>query len=62
MGLFLLCDNVSVVMMMVGNPSYRNLRRLSYSMFLIGILWQLIAMAILLRHSFTEESDLKKQL
>jgi hypothetical protein len=51
-GLFLLCDNVSVVMMMVGNPSYRNLRRLSYSIFLIGVLWQLIAIAILLRHSF----------
>jgi tellurite resistance protein TehA-like permease len=61
-GLFLLFDNASVVMMMVGQHSYRTVRRISYSIFLLGIVWQLIAMAIVLRHSFGEESDLKKQL
>lgn len=60
--LFLVVDNASVIMMMVGQPSYRTVRRVSYSIFLLGIVWQLIAMAIVLRHSFGEESDLKKQL
>jgi hypothetical protein len=60
--LFLLFDNASVIMMMVGQPSYRTIRRVSYSIFLLGIVWQLIAMTIVLRHSFGEESELKKQL
>jgi tellurite resistance protein TehA-like permease len=60
--LFLVFDNASVVMMMLGHSSYRTIRRVSYSIFLLGIVWQLIAMAIVLRHSFGEESDLKKQL
>lgn len=62
MSLFLLFDNASVIMMMVGNPSYRTVRRVSYSIFLFGIIWQIISMSIVLRDSFGEESDLKKQL
>jgi hypothetical protein len=49
-------------MMMVGNPSYRIVRRISYSIFLFGIIWQIIAFIIKLRESFKQESDLKKQL
>ena len=49
-------------MMILGNQSYRTVRRVSYSIFLFGIVWQIISMAITLRHSFKEESDLKKQL
>jgi hypothetical protein len=59
---FLLFDNVSVIMMMVGNQNYRIVRRVSYSIFLFGIVWQIISIAIKLRESFTIESDLKKNL
>lgn len=60
--LFLLFDNASVIMMMVGNPSYRLVRRISYSIFLFGIMWQIMAFTIRLRESFRLESDLKKVL
>lgn len=49
-------------MMMVGNQNYRIVRRVSYSIFLFGIVWQIISIAIKLRESFTIESDLKKNL
>ena len=62
MALFLLFDNISVVMMILGNSSYRTIRRISYSTFLFGIVWQIISMSIKLRESFGQESDLKKQL
>jgi hypothetical protein len=48
--------------MMVGNQNYRIVRRVSYSIFLFGIVWQIISIAIKLRESFTIESDLKKNL
>lgn len=60
--LFLLFDNTSVIMMMVGNPSYRIVRRVSYSIFLFGIVWQIISIAIKLKESFNDESNLKKNL
>ena len=59
---FLLFDNASVIMMMVGNPFYRIIRRISYSAFLIGIIWKIMAFTIRLRESFRLESDLKKVL
>lgn len=37
-------------------------RRISYSIFLFGIIWQIISYVIKLRESFKQESDLKKQL
>jgi hypothetical protein len=49
-------------MMMIGNPSYRIVRRISYSIFLFGIVWQILAFTIRLRESFKQESDLKKVL
>ena len=60
--LFLMFDNASVVMMLLDNPSYRIVRRISYSVFLIGIIWQIMSFIIKLRESFKHESDLKKQL
>jgi tellurite resistance protein TehA-like permease len=59
---FLFFDNISIIMMIVGNDSYRNVRRASYSMFLFGIVWQIVSMAIKLRESFSVESELKKRL
>lgn len=52
--LFLLFDNASVIMMMVGNQSYRIVRRISYSIFLFGIVWQIISFMIKLRESFEQ--------
>ena len=60
--MFLLFDNASVIMMIVGNSSYRLVRRISYSMFLFGIVWQIISFTIKLRESFRQESELKKHL
>ena len=62
MALFLLADNASVIMMMTNDTRYRTLRRISYSMFMIGILWRIVEVAIKLKISFNEESALKKQL
>lgn len=62
MALFLFFDNISVIMMIVGNTSYRTIRRVSYSIFLFGIVWHCISIAIKLRESFSVESDLKKRL
>ena len=49
-------------MMLTDNQRYRVLRRISYSIFLIGILWRIIEMAIKLKISFNEESAIKSQL
>ncbi len=49
-------------MMMIGNQSYRIVRRISYSIFLLGIVWQIFSFTLKLRESFKQESDLKKQL
>lgn len=62
MAFFLFFDNLSILMMILGNQSYRNVRRVSYSIFLFGIIWQIISMAIKLRESFSAESELKKRL
>lgn len=62
MALFFFFDNISVIMMIVGNSRYRTVRRVSYSIFLFGIVWQIMSMAIKLRESFGVESDLKKKL
>jgi hypothetical protein len=46
----------------MSNPHYRTIRRISYTILLSGIIWETFSIAIRLRHSFTMESDIKKEL
>lgn len=48
--------------MLIGNPYYRAVRRVSYSTLLTGLVWQTFSIAIKLRQSFAAESEIKKEL
>lgn len=49
-------------MMLVKNSKYRIVRRISYSILLVGIVWQIFSIGIKLRESFAIEADIKKHL
>jgi hypothetical protein len=48
--------------MICENPYYRIIRRVSYTILLVGIVWEAISIAIRLRQSFSKEGEVKKAL
>jgi hypothetical protein len=59
---FYLCDNLAVCMQVTGSHVYHLMRRVSFSILLISLIACIINNLIRLQNTFTEETNLKKEM